>query len=177
MIERKQISKKLRFEIFKRDGFCCMYCGRTPPIVLEVDHIVPVAEGGDNSEDNLVTSCFDCNRGKGAVSLRTIPESLADRAERVKEAEAQLAEYRRIMQEKEDRIDCEVWEIVRELYGENTNEIRKDFYASIVRFLAQLDFLEVRQAAEIASSKPYFSDSKMFRYFCGICWNRIKGAE
>lgn len=24
---RKAMSKKLRFEVFKRDGFCCQYCG------------------------------------------------------------------------------------------------------------------------------------------------------
>ena len=31
MAERKPISKKTRFEIFKRDGFSCRYCGAHPP--------------------------------------------------------------------------------------------------------------------------------------------------
>ena len=70
MAERKPISKTTRFEVFKRDKFTCQYCGRSAPeVVLEVDHINPVANGGDNSIENLVTSCFDCNRGKGKRTL------------------------------------------------------------------------------------------------------------
>jgi hypothetical protein len=65
MAERKSISKKVRFEIFKRDSFTCQYCGRSAPdAVLEVDHIIAVANGGNNEITNLITSCFDCNRGK-----------------------------------------------------------------------------------------------------------------
>ena len=70
MTKRNPISKKLRFEEFKRDKFKCQYCGEdAPKVVLEVDHINPVANGGDNNIMNLVTSCFDCNRGKGSKNL------------------------------------------------------------------------------------------------------------
>lgn len=49
MAQRTSIKKKIRFEVFKRDKFTCQYCGRkAPDIVLEVDHIHPVAEGGAN---------------------------------------------------------------------------------------------------------------------------------
>jgi len=58
MAEREQISKKLRFEVFKRDSFTCQYCGRkAPEIVLNCDHVTPVAEGGTTDILNLVTSC------------------------------------------------------------------------------------------------------------------------
>lgn len=30
-VERKQLSKKLRFEVFKRDSFTCQYCGKKSP--------------------------------------------------------------------------------------------------------------------------------------------------
>lgn len=70
MSKRAPLSKSLRFEIFRRDGFTCRYCGRRPPeVVLEIDHVVPVAEGGTNEHLNLVTSCVDCNRGKAAKVL------------------------------------------------------------------------------------------------------------
>ena len=37
--KRKSISKKARFEVFKRDSFTCQYCGRTAPdVVLHLDH-------------------------------------------------------------------------------------------------------------------------------------------
>lgn len=65
MAQRKAISKKTRFEIFKRDGFKCTYCGaEAPKAILHVDHIHPVAKGGDNDMLNLTTACSDCNGGK-----------------------------------------------------------------------------------------------------------------
>ena len=60
----------MRFEVFKRDKFTCQYCGRTvPEVILHVDHIKPVAKGGKNDIMNLITSCSDCNLGKGAREL------------------------------------------------------------------------------------------------------------
>lgn len=70
MSGRKAIGKKTRFEVFKRDNFTCQYCGaQAPDVVLHVDHINPVAGGGDNDILNLVTSCEPCNLGKGARAL------------------------------------------------------------------------------------------------------------
>lgn len=65
MADRKSISKKTRFEVFKRDGFKCQYCGKcAPEVVLHVDHIHPVSKGGEDDMMNYVTACFDCNSGK-----------------------------------------------------------------------------------------------------------------
>lgn len=67
---RKSISKKTRFEVFKRDGFKCQYCGAAAPeAILEVDHINPVSKGGDNDVMNLITSCKPCNSGKSDRTL------------------------------------------------------------------------------------------------------------
>lgn len=63
--KRTAISKKTRFEVFKRDSFRCQYCGcSAPDVILHVDHIEPVSKGGDNSILNLITSCESCNLGK-----------------------------------------------------------------------------------------------------------------
>lgn len=63
--KRNAISSRLRFEILKRDGYTCQYCGRKPPKVeLEVDHIEPYSKTRDNNPENLITACEDCNRGK-----------------------------------------------------------------------------------------------------------------
>lgn len=68
--ERKALSARLRFEIFKRDKFTCQYCGRkAPEVVLNCDHIEPVVRGGTDDILNLITSCKACNGGKGAVPL------------------------------------------------------------------------------------------------------------
>lgn len=35
------ISKRLRYEILKRDGYTCRYCGgRSPKVHLTIDHVV-----------------------------------------------------------------------------------------------------------------------------------------
>jgi len=60
----------LRWQVLERDNFTCQYCGQhAPNVQLEVDHVIPVSEGGDNSLDNLKTSCYACNRGKSGLSI------------------------------------------------------------------------------------------------------------
>ncbi|MGI9078215.1 MAG: HNH endonuclease [Gemmatimonadaceae bacterium] len=64
---RKQISAKVRYEIFARDSFRCTSCGRRAQhdgVKLEVDHKMAVARGGTDDMANLQTLCTDCNRGK-----------------------------------------------------------------------------------------------------------------
>ena len=69
---RKAISKSVRFAIFARDGFACKYCGKqSDQVRLVIDHILPVAKGGDNEETNLITACEPCNQGKAAKALPT----------------------------------------------------------------------------------------------------------
>lgn len=68
--QRATISPKTRFEVFKRDSFRCQYCGAAAPeVLLTLDHIKPVAEGGPDDIMNLVTACGSCNSGKGARTL------------------------------------------------------------------------------------------------------------
>jgi len=70
MVKRESLSKKIRFEVFKRDKFTCQYCGeKSPDVVLNCHHIEPVAKGGTDDITNLITSCFDCNNGKRDIKL------------------------------------------------------------------------------------------------------------
>ena len=67
---RKVISKSLRFEVFKRDSFKCQYCGaEARNVLLHIDHIKPVADGGTSELTNLITACQPCNLGKRDVPL------------------------------------------------------------------------------------------------------------
>jgi 5-methylcytosine-specific restriction endonuclease McrA len=66
------VSRRLRYEVLKRDGYRCQLCGRNPTedgVKLEVDHKVSRHHGGSNAMDNLHVLCFDCNRGKGTSDL------------------------------------------------------------------------------------------------------------
>lgn len=63
------VSRRLRFEILRRDGYTCRYCGASAPdVTLTVDHVVPVALGGGDEPNNLVTACRDCNAGKSSIA-------------------------------------------------------------------------------------------------------------
>ncbi len=174
---RIPISKKTRFEVFKRDGFVCQYCGAHPPAaVLELDHIHPVSEGGDNGQDNLITACWDCNRGKGARLLSAVPQSLADKAAEAEEREAQLAGYSQIMMAIRERVEEEAWMVAEELKPGASNGYSRANLESIKRFIQRLGVAECLEAASIAGSR-YGSDAQRFKYFCGICWRKIERAE
>ncbi len=55
-----------RFNIFRRDGGKCQYCGRAfPKSDLTIDHVTPRALGGTSRWNNVVCSCASCNRRKG----------------------------------------------------------------------------------------------------------------
>ena len=176
MTKRKSLSKKVRFEIFKRDVFTCQYCGSKPPsVVLEVDHITPVALGGDNSEDNLITSCFDCNRGKGARSLEISPETLARKLEIQNEAKEQLASFEKSVKAKKAKITRKINKLGKLFESETDHTFTYSFKQSIKKFFEKLPEHDVIEAMEIALAK--FSDKPGLatKYFCGICWNKIKG--
>lgn len=71
-------SATLRFAVLERDAFTCRYCGRSPlheGVVIHVDHVVPVAKGGESTLDNLITACTDCNRGKFDTPLSAPAQS------------------------------------------------------------------------------------------------------
>lgn len=169
---RKAISAKKRFEIFKRDNFVCQYCGQHPPTtILHLDHIIPVKLGGDNHINNLITSCEKCNLGKGATPLTNRHKSLNDKAAEALEIEKQIIGYQKIMQAKRERIENNAWEIVKVFNGKNS--IRRDWFNSIKVFNEKLGLYCVIDAMEIAVSKQK-SETQTFKYFCGICWNKIK---
>ena len=95
MAERKSPSKRLRFEVFKRDHFTCQYCGAQPPdVVLVIDHIVPVAAGGETTIDNLITACEACNQGKADKPL-TARQIRPDADLLYLETQQEIAELRR----------------------------------------------------------------------------------
>lgn len=54
-----------RANIYERDGYTCQYCAQPfEPEDLTFDHVVPVAQGGLRSWENIVTCCVACNREK-----------------------------------------------------------------------------------------------------------------
>ncbi|MCH2468965.1 MAG: HNH endonuclease [Gemmatimonadetes bacterium] len=64
---RRQVTNTV---LFARDDYSCQYCGKHKKELrgrqfLTRDHIVPLSRGGDNTWENVVTSCSPCNNRKG----------------------------------------------------------------------------------------------------------------
>lgn len=55
---RKEWSS-LAEEVKRADGYKCRKCGATTN--LQVDHIIPIAQGGQSVKSNLWTLCLDCH--------------------------------------------------------------------------------------------------------------------
>lgn len=87
------IGRRLRFEILRRDGHTCRYCGaKAPDVALEVDHVIPTALGGSDEPNNLVAACQDCNQGKASIQPDSpIIEDVAEDALRWSKAMAQAS--------------------------------------------------------------------------------------
>jgi hypothetical protein len=62
---QRQIDQHVAWKVFRRDGFLCRYCGNERP--LTVDHVVLWEQGGATVEDNLVSSCKNCNKLRGST--------------------------------------------------------------------------------------------------------------
>lgn len=174
---RKTVSKGKRFDVFKRDNFTCQYCGAQPPdVVLHVDHIVPVAEGGDNDQMNLVTSCDTCNLGKGAKRIEEAPRPDADAA--WLEIQQELAELRRYQEAKAER-DLIIGEVVKLLQRSWYSQSGLDWAPSdsaIRKMLVKYSAEEVEQAFSIVAPKVsggYVSsqNSEWLKYIYGVLKN------
>jgi len=50
-----------------RDEFKCQYCGSIDELTF--DHVLPRAQGGKTSWENVVAACSDCNLKKGSKTI------------------------------------------------------------------------------------------------------------
>ena len=182
MSQRKTLSKKTRFEVFKRDSFTCQYCGRSSPdVVLEVDHIVPVAEGGENDMMNLVTSCFDCNRGKGKRELsdESVVVKQKEQLDKLNERREQLKmmiEWRDGLQTMQDKMIDNIQDIFSSYTGFTFFEAGRRKIRSLIQ---RFGYCEVAESTTISICKYYIDDdAKSVQYALdkvgGVCYNRLK---
>lgn len=184
MVERKAIPKKVRFEVFKRDKFTCQYCGRmAPDVVLEIDHIKPVAEGGENDMLNLITSCSDCNRGKGKVRLsddaeikkqQTALRELAAKREQIE----MMYEWKKELASQKKRTIEYISDLIEIASGYGLNEHGK---SEVARLLQQFPVPLIMEAVDISYTQYYDGSDetfeKAFSKIGGICYNMQKDKE
>ncbi|WP_103667602.1 HNH endonuclease [Pseudanabaena sp. BC1403] len=65
---RINLPPEVRKYVFERDNYQCQSCQKIDLTTknLQVDHIIPLAQGGTNEFSNFQTLCAKCNREKSA---------------------------------------------------------------------------------------------------------------
>ena len=176
------ISKRVRFEVFKRDRFTCQYCGLRPPdVMLEIDHIVPRCEGGSDDPSNLTTSCLPCSRGKAGIPLGDVAPAIdeleiaAGIQEMLERASALRSSM--VVAEAHRRAEDDVIGRLRTWWEEENGNDHYVEDRSLRTFLKRLPVEDIRDAIEQAAS--YSRDRRLplidtWKYFCGICWTMIR---
>lgn len=167
------ISKRLRYEIFRRDNHTCRYCGRSAPeVVLHVDHVIPQALGGaEKDPSNLVTSCSECNGGKSASSPdQAVVADVSESAAKWKAAIAQAADESRTNDSGRDSL----YEAVIQAWPSfHRKKLPGDFAETVDQFVdAGLPHEAIIEMAQLAGAKP--SIYNRWAYFCGCCWTKIR---
>jgi hypothetical protein len=176
------ISKRLRFEIFRRDNHACRYCGRsTPEVKLTIDHVTPVSLGGTNDPANLVTACADCNAGKTSMPAdAAIVEDVAADALRWAKAMEIVADNRAVQRldarERYERFRTKWNSWTYKYCGEwRTIELPPNWRSTVDQFLdSGLEMADLHDLVDVAMGARTNDE---WRYFCGCCWRRIKQAQ
>lgn len=175
------VSKRLRYEILRRDSYTCRYCGRSAPEVpLRVDHVTPVALGGGDEPTNLATSCHDCNSGKSSASpdatlvadvsddaLRWAA-AMSEAADELREQQAPKLAYREVFQ-----TAWNGWTWERDGKKE-TFDLPKDWKGSLDAFReAGLPQDVWPDIVEKSMTNKTVRSENLFRYCCGIGWRMV----
>lgn len=178
------VSKRLRYEIFKRDGHTCRYCGATAPDVkLTIDHVTPEALGGTDTPDNLVTACGPCNSGKTSSTpdAATVAD-VADDALRWAAAMKQAAEqFRQQETPKFEYRDAFLTEWNRWHVGKDEAKkvpLPSDWKQAMDRFrVAGLPAWTWPDIVDIGMANEKVKPENTFRYCCGIAWNKVTAIQ
>lgn len=170
------VSKRLRFEVLRRDNHTCRYCGRSAPEVkLTVDHVIPETLGGSDDPSNLVAACADCNAGKSSVPADApLVADVAKDALRWALAMEQAAEEQSIERLQVKAIEdafTDEWCMWKDRRG-NTVDRPTAWTQSLHQFrkagLSDLEMFDLIHVAMESKSRD------TWRYFCGCCWTRIR---
>jgi hypothetical protein len=174
------LSKRLRYEILRRDNHTCRYCGATAPDVhLTVDHVTPSALGGTDDPINLVTACADCNNGKSASN----PDAplIADvDADQQRWALAIRATAETFLANVEARAAARAafdtaWS--EWTYGppHDRQPVPRahDWGTTVDRFLASGHTLELLTDCIRIAMESRARPDDTWRYFCGVAWRRL----
>jgi len=168
------ISRRLRFEILRRDGFACRYCGaKSPDVTLTIDHVVPRTLDGGDEPHNLVAACSECNRGKSSVP----PDAaLVDDIDAAALLFARAMEVATARRREELRNEDDITDWFETLWTDNWPSVplpRGSWRLTLINYVAagltDADLERYLEAAMISDA----TNANVWRYFCGCCRNEI----
>jgi len=165
------VSKRTRFEVFRRDDFTCRYC-RSKDNPLTIDHVVPTALGGSDDPDNLVTACRDCNAGKSSTSPdEATVADVADDAMRWAKAMRAAADYAASDAEAVHRLEDAFMARWEQCENGWTRKVPSDWRNTITQLTkAGLPEVLLLESIDIAfAGQP----RDHWRYFCGVAWKKV----
>lgn len=175
----RKISKKTRFEVFKRDSFACQYCGKTAPdVVLHIDHIVPVSKGGKDQILNLITACFDCNMGKSGVPLSedsAVRKQMAQ-AHLINEKRSQIEMIGKWYQElfNTEKLQLKIYEdYLRTNFSISISNYGREAFNKLIKKYGMSTLMEATKASADTYCDPIDSpdkNEKFLMYISRICW-------
>lgn len=175
-----RLSKRLRYEVLRRDGFKCRYCGATPEqSELRIDHVVPESLGGRTEPANLATACDPCNSGKSSVPPEApVVEQVADDALRWSSAmERAAAAMEAKLKERDDQnfVLLEEWtSFTFSKSDEDVFPMDPNWKSTIARLRAAgLSDRLLIEAVRVAMGASRVAIDNRFRYFCGVAWNMV----
>jgi hypothetical protein len=173
------VSKRLRYEILRRDNHACRYCGaHAPDVELAVDHVVPIALGGTDEPTNLVTACRPCNAGKSASAPDApIVDDVAADALRWARAMTVAADNQRAAWQAEAHLLAEfadIWHGWEAPDGRPFHPLEDEHYETLRNLLkAGLTLGDLGYAADQAMRAGHIPKGRLWRYFAGICWRIV----
>lgn len=176
------VSKRLRFEILRRDNHACRYCGATAPEVkLTVDHVVPSTLGGSDDPANLVAACAACNSGKSSVPAdAALVADVAQDALRWAQAMNYVMDKRledRAMIDWELKLFASNWDTWKWTQPDGTKVAvprPADWDQSVELWLLRgMDGPALWALIPIAMKKPKVRHEERWRYYCGVVWRNL----
>lgn len=179
------VTKRTRFEVLRRDEHTCQYCGsKAPDVALQIDHVMPVALGGDDKPSNLVTACRDCNSGKSSIPPGSpLVSSLSDRAAAYALGMIdKMTRFRADIESLDDYVAefHEYWD--RWKLGDEKVPLPSDYRMSLFQWKQMGVPVDVFDLAIPTAQAKFNRDQYMgvdgiWKYMAGVVWNMVNARE
>lgn len=171
------VSKRTRFEVFRRDKYACRYC-RSTENELTIDHVVPIALGGTDDPSNLVACCRDCNSGKSSASpdaslVSDVDEDAARWAAARARAAAKIAQSE-VEAAARRRPFLDEWQG----WDKSCSFLPGDWENSVDYWLRDgITMAQIIKAHDIACSARSVGSADVFRYMAGVVRNWLRDLD